>query len=62
MIKRTTGFNFTAAGVSTCMWRGVMVRDVLLACGLQDQPEHERWCVVPALPLSIQPDAGRVGT
>ncbi|KAH9920934.1 uncharacterized protein B0H18DRAFT_1190512 [Fomitopsis serialis] len=43
MMKRTTGFNFTTAGVSTCLWRGVLVRDVLLASGLQDQPEHERW-------------------
>ena len=50
MIKRTTGFNFTAAGVSTCLWRGVMVRDVLLACGLQDQPEDERWCVYSSSP------------
>ena len=32
-------------GVSTCLWRGVHVRDVLLACGLQDQPDTERWFV-----------------
>ena len=59
MVRRTTGFNFTAAGVSTCLWRGVMVRDVLLACGLQDQPEDERWCVPPPLPFAaarIYPD------
>ena len=52
MVRRTTGFNFTAAGVSTCLWRGVMVRDVLLACGLQNQPEDERWCV-PLPPSSL---------
>ncbi|TFY58429.1 hypothetical protein EVJ58_g6427 [Rhodofomes roseus] len=48
MIKRTTGFNFTSAGVSTCLWRGVLVRDVLLASGLQDQPEDERWFAFPS--------------
>lgn len=31
--------------VSTCLWRGVYVRDILLASGLQDQPETERWYV-----------------
>lgn len=30
-------------GVSTCLWRGIHVRDVLIASGLQDQPDHERW-------------------
>lgn len=44
MLKRTAGFNWSAAGVSTSVWRGVLVRDVLLACGLRDQPDDERWC------------------
>ena len=25
------------------MWRGIFVKDVLLASGLQDQPDTERW-------------------
>ncbi|RDX54486.1 hypothetical protein OH76DRAFT_1461500 [Lentinus brumalis] len=43
MIKKTSGFNFSGASVSTCLWRGVLVRDILLASGLQDQPDEERW-------------------
>ncbi|GJE93762.1 molybdopterin binding oxidoreductase [Phanerochaete sordida] len=43
MLKQTSGIGFTAAGVSTCLWRGIHVRDVLLASGLRDQPDHERW-------------------
>ncbi|KAJ3533482.1 hypothetical protein NM688_g7276 [Phlebia brevispora] len=43
MIKQTAGVNFSAAGVSTCLWRGVYVRDILLASGLKDQPDTERW-------------------
>ncbi|OCH87284.1 hypothetical protein OBBRIDRAFT_827798 [Obba rivulosa] len=43
MIKRSAAFNWSAAGVSTCVWRGVHVRDVLIASGLTQQPENERW-------------------
>lgn len=43
MVKKSSAFNWSAAGVSTCLWRGIFVRDVLLACGLQDQPDEERW-------------------
>ncbi|OJT14472.1 Nitrate reductase [NADH] 1 [Trametes pubescens] len=43
MIKKTSAFHWSAASVSTCVWRGVLVRDVLLACDLQDQPDEERW-------------------
>ncbi|EJF63681.1 hypothetical protein DICSQDRAFT_101612 [Dichomitus squalens LYAD-421 SS1] len=43
MIKKTSAFNYTAAAVSTSLWRGVMVRDLILASGLQDQPDDERW-------------------
>ena len=45
MIKKTAAFNWSGASVSTCLWRGVFVRDILLACGLQDQPDEERWYV-----------------
>jgi nitrate reductase (NAD(P)H) len=43
MIKKSGGFGWSAAGVSTCLWRGVLVRDILMACNLSDRPAHERW-------------------
>jgi nitrate reductase (NAD(P)H) len=43
MIKKSGGFGWSAAGVSTCVWRGVLVRDILLACNLRDRPASERW-------------------
>ncbi|EMD41232.1 hypothetical protein CERSUDRAFT_61336 [Gelatoporia subvermispora B] len=43
MVKRSAAFNWSAAGVSTCMWRGIHIRDVLLASGLMEEPEIERW-------------------
>ncbi|KIP03550.1 hypothetical protein PHLGIDRAFT_496512 [Phlebiopsis gigantea 11061_1 CR5-6] len=43
MIKQAGGIGFSTAGVSNCLWRGIHVRDVLLASGLQDQPDSERW-------------------
>ncbi|KAI0325977.1 hypothetical protein GY45DRAFT_1374345 [Cubamyces sp. BRFM 1775] len=43
MIKKSAAFNWSASSISTCLWRGVLVRDVLITCGLQDQPDEERW-------------------
>lgn len=43
MIKRSAGYNWSAAGVSTCVWRGIFIRDLLLATGLRTGPEHEKW-------------------
>lgn len=34
MVKQTIGFNWGAAGVSTSVWRGVPLRDVLKRCGI----------------------------
>ncbi|KAJ4966531.1 hypothetical protein NE237_018380 [Protea cynaroides] len=34
MVKQTIGFNWGAAGVSTSVWRGVRLRDVLKWCGI----------------------------
>ncbi|KAF8030397.1 hypothetical protein BT93_E2743 [Corymbia citriodora subsp. variegata] len=34
MVKQTIGFNWGAAGVSTSVWRGVPLRDVLRRCGI----------------------------
>lgn len=34
MVKQTIGFNWGAAGISTTVWRGVPLRDVLKRCGI----------------------------
>ena len=35
LVKQTIGFNWGAAGVSTSVWKGVPLRDVLLKCGVK---------------------------
>jgi nitrate reductase (NAD(P)H) len=35
LVKQGIGFNWGAAGVSTSMWKGVLLRDVLLKCGVK---------------------------
>ena len=42
-LSNNSGLMVTCKGVSTCLWRGIHIRDVLIASGLQDQPDHERW-------------------
>ncbi|WVZ92554.1 hypothetical protein U9M48_038605 [Paspalum notatum var. saurae] len=34
MVQKTVGFNWGAAGVSTSVWRGARLRDVLRRCGI----------------------------
>ncbi|XP_044474576.1 nitrate reductase [NAD(P)H]-like [Mangifera indica] len=34
MVRQTIGFNWGAAGISTSVWRGVPLRDVLKRCGI----------------------------
>lgn len=34
MVKKSGGFSWSAGGVSTCRWKGALVRDVLLRCGI----------------------------
>jgi nitrate reductase (NAD(P)H) len=34
MVQQTVGFNWGAAGVSTSVWRGVRLRDLLRRCGM----------------------------
>ena len=43
MVKRSSGFTWSSSGVSTCKWKGLLVRDLLQACGLTEQPNGERW-------------------
>ncbi|KAI0761830.1 hypothetical protein BD413DRAFT_485296 [Trametes elegans] len=60
MVKRTAGFNWTASGVSTAIWRGVPLRDVLLACGLRETPVEENWYV--NFEGADEPSSGRYAT
>ncbi|KAJ9118108.1 hypothetical protein QFC22_004007 [Naganishia vaughanmartiniae] len=43
LVKRSAGFGWSAGGVSTCLWTGVLVRDILLSLNLAEQPADERW-------------------
>ncbi|PCH32962.1 hypothetical protein WOLCODRAFT_147072 [Wolfiporia cocos MD-104 SS10] len=43
MIKRSAGYDWSASGVSTCIWRGIFLRDLLLATGLKTGFESEEW-------------------
>lgn len=43
MVKRSAAFSWSAGGVSTCLWTGVPVRDLLLARNMVEQPADERW-------------------
>jgi nitrate reductase (NAD(P)H) len=43
MIKQSGGFGWSAAGVSTCMWTGALLRDILLKQNLKERPGDERW-------------------
>lgn len=52
MHKKSQGFNWGAAAVSTAMWTGVLLRDLLLLAGLEeDDPlnatRHVRFCGPP---------------
>lgn len=45
LVKRSSGFNWGAGGVSCVYWKGVLVRDILIACGVKDKPSSARWYV-----------------
>ena len=40
MVQQTVGFNWGAAGVSTSVWRGASLRDVLRRCGIMSSKGH----------------------
>ena len=42
MIRQTIGFNWGAAGVGTNVWRGVLVRDLLLKAGVSEKVRYIR--------------------
>lgn len=43
MIKRSSAFSWSCGGVSTCRWKGALLRNVLLECGVKETPDGERW-------------------
>ena len=46
MVKRTKGFGWTASGVSTALWRGVPITEMLRDWGFTGIPAGERWCAM----------------
>ena len=44
-VKRSKGFDWSASGVSTAIWRGVPVAEVLRDWGFTGIPAGERWFV-----------------
>lgn len=59
LVAQTIGFNWGAAGVSTSVWKGVLLRDVLLRCGIKrpaDGAHHVCFVGAEVLPK------GRYGT
>ena len=59
LVAQTIGFNWGAAGVSTSVWKGVLLRDVLLKCGVKtpaDGANHVCFVGVEKMPK------GRYGT
>jgi len=59
LVAQTIGFNWGAAGVSTSVWKGVLLRDVLLKCGIKkpaDGANHVCFVGVEKMPK------GRYGT
>ena len=50
LTAQTIGFNWGAAGHGCSVWKGVLLRDVLLACGVKGPKEGARHvCFVPLL-------------
>jgi NAD(P)H-flavin reductase/DMSO/TMAO reductase YedYZ molybdopterin-dependent catalytic subunit len=59
LVAQTIGFNWGAAGVGTSVWKGVLLRDVLLKCGIKkpaDGAKHVCFVGKEVLPK------GRYGT
>lgn len=58
MIRQTIGFNWGNSGVSTNVWKGVMLRDLLLECGVSDRNmagKHVEFIGVEDLPNKVGP-------
>ncbi|KAL7552554.1 hypothetical protein ACHAWF_015798 [Thalassiosira exigua] len=58
MIRQTIGFNWGAGGVSTNVWKGVPLRDLLLAAGVDERDmagKHVEFVGVEDLPNKVGP-------
>ena len=58
MIRQTIGFNWGPSGVSTNVWKGVLLRDLLLECGVSDRNmagKHVEFIGVEDLPNKVGP-------
>lgn len=58
MIRQTIGFNWGPCGVGTNVWKGVLLRDLLLQCGVQELDgveQHVEFIGVEDLPNKVGP-------
>jgi nitrate reductase (NAD(P)H) len=58
MIRQTIGFNWGPAGVATNVWKGVMLRDLLLKAGVSDKNmrgKHVEFIGIEDLPNKVGP-------
>jgi len=58
MIRQTIGFNWGSSGVSTNVWKGVMLRDLLLKAGVSERNmngKHVEFIGVEDLPNKVGP-------
>ena len=58
MIRQTIGFNWGCAGVATNVWKGVMLRDLLLQAGVSERNmagKHVEFIGVEDLPNKVGP-------
>jgi len=58
MIRQTIGFNWGPSGVSTNVWKGVLLRDILLKAGVSDKNmanKHVEFIGVEDLPNKVGP-------
>lgn len=58
MIRQTIGFNWGSSGVSTNVWRGVLLRDLLLKAGVSDRNmvgKHVEFIGTEDLPNKVGP-------
>ena len=58
MIRQTIGFNWGSSGVSTNVWKGVMLRDLLLQAGVSEKNmagKHVEFIGIEDLPNKVGP-------
>lgn len=55
LVKQTIGFNWGAAGLGTSVWKGVLLRDVLLRCVAPRAAPSSRRLAPPRRPAAAPP-------